>query len=186
MLLAHSIRTDLPLTAFHNERIAVIDAHDFSGVKRKTKEELAKTGFYATDEYLDAGILALKQYYAIALLDGKNMHAVSDKVDPFWHAHLLHTKAYAQFCDDVVGEFMHHEPLDHAKIEDVRFVDELYRFTMGRYAACFAYIDPRFHPAQPESCELVCTHGGDIYAVSAHALFDKEARAQQPASWSTH
>lgn len=180
--LADTIRKDLPLVEFHRNAIAVIDNHDFSGVKRKTKADLAKLGIDVTDEYLDAGILALKQYYAIAVLDGNNMHAVSDKVDPFWHAHMLHSKIYEKFCHDVVGEMMHHSPLDHDKPADVQFVAGLYRFTMEQYGKCFLHIDERFHP-NPDVAGLVCTHAGDMYASGEHALFPKVAHAQAPASW---
>ncbi|WP_433338195.1 glycine-rich domain-containing protein [Spirillospora sp. CA-294931] len=33
-------------------------------------------------------------------------------VDWGWHMFILHTKAYAAFCDRVVGRFIHHEPAD--------------------------------------------------------------------------
>src|SRR3954465_1534677 len=35
---------------------------------------------------------------------------VSTDVDEFWHAHILHTRKYAEDCDKVFGAFIHHEP----------------------------------------------------------------------------
>jgi hypothetical protein len=34
----------------------------------------------------------------------------SKTVDIGWHTFVLHTHAYAQFCDTVAGRFIHHEP----------------------------------------------------------------------------
>ncbi len=184
MNLVDVVRRDLPLTAAHWARLKAIDNHDFSGVRRKVREDAKKLGKTIDDEELDAGILALKQYYAIALLDGLNMHAVSDRVDPYWHAHILHTQDYVDFCDTVVGCYMHHNPLDHGRKNDVAFVKDLYHFTLARYNQCFLHVDQRFHPAAPSDDEIVCTHAGDIYPIGPLALFAKEVSAQAPAGWS--
>ncbi|MGW8728379.1 glycine-rich domain-containing protein [Streptomyces sp. NPDC055808] len=34
----------------------------------------------------------------------------SPTVDDFWHAFLLHTKAYQDFCEQTLGKFVHHQP----------------------------------------------------------------------------
>jgi hypothetical protein len=34
----------------------------------------------------------------------------SRTVDIGWHAFMLHTHAYAEFCDTIAGRFIHHEP----------------------------------------------------------------------------
>ncbi len=34
----------------------------------------------------------------------------SPLVDDFWHAFLLHTKAYQEFCAGTLGKFVHHQP----------------------------------------------------------------------------
>lgn len=36
----------------------------------------------------------------------------SETVDIGWHAFLLYTRAYADFCDTLAGRFIHHEPDD--------------------------------------------------------------------------
>lgn len=38
--------------------------------------------------------------------------APSKTVDYGWHAFILHTWEYADFCDRVAGHFIHHAPLD--------------------------------------------------------------------------
>jgi hypothetical protein len=148
------------LTPLHLQLVQRIDDEDFSGVKRKVREELAKQGQPTTDEFLDAGILALKQYYAVALLDPTNEHAVSDVIDPFWHAHILHTKEYIAFCDEVFGQYVHHEPLDHALPDRLRHVARLYAYTGDVYRQMFNHIDGTFYPVSQglPDARLLCSH----------------------------
>lgn len=41
----------------------------------------------------------------------------SELVDIGWHAFILYTKEYAEFCDRVVGRFVHHMPNDDGEGE---------------------------------------------------------------------
>lgn len=34
----------------------------------------------------------------------------STDIDEVWHAHILHTKDYMNFCHEVYGEYLHHQP----------------------------------------------------------------------------
>lgn len=34
----------------------------------------------------------------------------SYEIDEFWHAHILHTESYYEFCKKVFGGFLHHHP----------------------------------------------------------------------------
>ena len=43
--------------------------------------------------------------------------APSPEVDKGWHAFILHTADYAEFCDRVVGRFIHHLPDDPGEEE---------------------------------------------------------------------
>lgn len=146
------------LTALQSERVEMIDAEDFIGVKRKTREDLARQGFQASDAYLDEGILALQQYYAIALLDPTSEHAVSDEIDPFWHAHILHTEQYIAFGERVFGQYIQHTPLDHDDPVQVQRFADLYAHTASVYPKAFNYISLEFFPAEVAAARLVCGH----------------------------
>lgn len=148
----------LPIDEFQRKRIEAIDAEDFSGVRRKVREELHIRGIEASESDLDEGILALRQYYAVALLDPKNQHAVSAAIDPYWHAHILHTRQYVKFCDQVFGQYIHHEPLDHQDSDDVELVARLYRHTAVVYRQLYGYINASLYPVETPSTELVCKH----------------------------
>lgn len=176
--LFETLRPNLPLSEYHRNRIRIIDHHDYSGVLRKVREDLVKLGQMREQEWYDEGLLSLKQYYAIALLDGMNMHAVSNNVDPFWHAHILHTKQYVKFCDDAVGGYMHHDPLNHADTVAVEHVESLYHFTRDRYEEVFSWISERFNPRTLLRNELICVHFGVTYEAAQHALFAPHPSAQ--------
>jgi hypothetical protein len=178
MKLIEVLRPQLLLTDYHLRRLRLIDEHNYSGVLRKVNEELAARGKIYSQEWYQEGLLALKQYYAVALLDGMNMHAVSDRVDPFWHAHILHTMQYAEFCRDTVGGFMHHEPLDHEDLAAVDHVDSLYRFTRERYDEIFTHVSDRFNPRSLAREELICVHFGITYEAAGYAIFPPHPDAQ--------
>ena len=147
MLLTNKVKKRL--SARQIAALQRIDDEDFSGVRRKVAEEFKKQGRVVDDAYLDAGIFALKLYYALPVVDPLNMHAVSDELDPFWHMHILHTKQYAAFCEETVGTFMHHDPLDHAQATAVAQVRFLYGYTVtvlewnpGRYPTLTPVCNP--------------------------------------------
>ncbi|MBP9826950.1 hypothetical protein KBC99_00550 [Candidatus Saccharibacteria bacterium] len=148
-------------------RIALIDAEDYTGIARKVAADLAAlhNGEVPNPTYVDTGIFALKQYYVVALVDPANAHAISSPLDPFWHAHILHSEAYMRFCDRVIGEYMHHVPLDHDTPSQVQNVRTLYDFTLERLAQLFWDVDREFWPSSVSDAELICYHKGsyDIY-----------------------
>ena len=154
--LASTIK--VKLTGLQHECIDRIDNEDFSGVMETVRKDHARWGVFVSDDFLRAGILALKQYYAVALLDPMNEHAVSDSIDPFWHAHILDTPAYIPFCDRVFGQYVHHKPLDHSNAAELRHVARLYAYTTGIYRKMFSYVDEAFYPEVLSDAELVCTH----------------------------
>lgn len=146
------------LSPLQLERLARIDAEDFAPVRAKVKADMLKLGVEVIDDWLDRGILALKQYYAVAVLDPLNRHAVSDAIDPFWHAHILHTKQYMSFCDDVTDGYIHHEPLDHANRAAMDEIRALYDYTAQCYKQLFMFIDAEFFPEVLDDERLVCKH----------------------------
>lgn len=148
----------IDLTELQLEMVRLIDVEDFDGVKRKVREEFAHWGESASEEYLEAGVLALKQYYAVALLDPCNEHAVSDSIDPFWHAHILHTKEYIAFGERIFGQYVQHEPLNHDDDAQLRHVARLYAYTTNVYRKMFNHINEAFYPAVMPDAKLLCSH----------------------------
>lgn len=173
----------IALDSFHLDRIARIDSEDFCPVIKKMSKESVKLGSGYSEEYLRSGILALKQYYAVALLDPNNSHAISDTLDPFWHTHILFSQQYERFCHGVVGVYMHHIPLNHDVVEQVDNVEALYDYTvMSAMQELFLFMDERFWPTELPRDRLVCMHYGStinkerIYSedIYRHALLPED------------
>jgi hypothetical protein len=180
MELADTVNKET-VSDFHMEKIRVIDLHNFEPVKKKLKKDAAKSGVHLSDAEVERGVLSLKQYYAIALLDPLNEHAVSDKVDVYWHTHMLFSEEYSSMCQEVVGGFMHHRPLDHEDKEELQKVRQLYGYTQECYRKFFNLLDTDFNPSEVEDERLICTHFGSSVQnprygldVIANALLPKQ------------
>ncbi len=146
------------VTDANRSRLEVIDYTDYSKVIKKTDQELRKYGIEVDQKYLNNGVLALKQYYAIAVLDPFNYHSVGFNVDPFWHNHILFTSEYRSFCDSVIGHYMDHMPLDNNNNQEVQATMEAYNHTMKVYQEVFTYFDDTFTPIEITSDLAVCPH----------------------------
>lgn len=150
----------IKLGSFQMERIRRIDAENFNSVLKKCAEDLSVMGYVISPEYLLAGEFALKQYHAIAMIDPRNEHAISDTLDPFWHAQILHTQEYVAFCNELVGHYIHHQPLDHDDKVMVARLKVLYPYTTSLIKDVFDEVDEHFFPLPIPDSRLVCLHCG--------------------------
>jgi len=64
----------------------------------------------------------------------------SYEIDEAWHAHVLHTEAYVEFCNDVFGTYLHHHPhmVKHGRnvnklVERFEKTQEFYKQEFGDY-----------------------------------------------------
>lgn len=163
-LCANSILPTVRVPMSERQRHAMerLDAENFVGVVRLTRKELAKQGVEFSDDYCSRAITGLKQYYALTIFDPRNMHAVSDVLDPFWHAHILDTVRYQMLCE-ALGGFMHHDPLDTEDREKVSAVGRVYEYTYSTLCRIFGEdnLDEEFHPSTLPEASLVCRHDID-------------------------
>jgi hypothetical protein len=72
------------------DRVATVDGHDQDTAERIIEQAL--TFLLACARYPDGHL------------------SPSEKVDVGWHAFILHTAEYAEFCERVAGRFIHHRP----------------------------------------------------------------------------
>lgn len=136
-------------------RLTLIEEFDYQAVAKKVSRDM--NGL--PQSYLKDGVENLKLYYAVALLDPLNAHAVSRPVDPFWHAHVLFTKEYVRFCKAIFGGYVHHQPLDEDDVEAVAQVQRLYDYTLQVYGTLFKAVDLDWWGAQgAPAFGPVCLH----------------------------
>ncbi|MFJ9729596.1 glycine-rich domain-containing protein [Streptomyces sp. NPDC101209] len=62
-----------------------------------------------TEEKADRGVGQMLAFLAACDYSDRPL-SPSPFVDDFWHAFLLHTKAYREFCQDNFGRFLDHQP----------------------------------------------------------------------------
>ena len=89
----------------------IIDNYPFplAVTERFCDEVKARYNVELSQEALDASIAALKDYFIFRISSDKPVGMPSVLVDELWHAYLLFTREYQQFCNEV-GHFIHHTP----------------------------------------------------------------------------
>jgi len=90
--------------------IASIQSLDLESVKLRVMD--AELGEGWTREYADSIETAYKTYLTMLVKypDDAEDILLSKDVDEFWHTHILQTMKYAQDCQAVFGNFLHHAP----------------------------------------------------------------------------
>lgn len=100
----------------------LIDSFDLSKVVNRLiqvdewskKEALAACRYYRNYLYL------LLKYDEIEMPPSK-------EIDEVWHAHILHTEDYQQFCQNIFGYFLHHVPNhDENKQQALTITEDLF------------------------------------------------------------
>lgn len=59
---------------------------------------------------IDEAITEYRKFIALHIFDGRRNFVMSEPVDPVWHSHILCTRDYERFCNEVLGRFLHHLP----------------------------------------------------------------------------
>jgi hypothetical protein len=90
------------------------ESHDYDKIVWRAQQENSQDERFFDPDFLARGVTSLKLYYALEIVDGKNLHSISKTLDPFWHAHQNFSFEYATFCDKAFGanQFLHHMPTD--------------------------------------------------------------------------
>lgn len=97
----------------------------------------------AQRQQVEAG---LRQFFRVHLRSRGLAAMPSQAVDALWHAFILDTRAYAAFCSQALGRFLHHRPAETLSGDATRN-DALRR---SWYWSCrFEGIDPRKPTALP-------------------------------------
>lgn len=144
------------ITDEHQRLLAYIDGCNFNPYF----ERGVHLGLIRSNADQSAMIYALKQYYAICMLDPGNGHVISPVLDPLWYAHMLSIEEYREFCVEVVGEYMHHTPLTKDDVEANAKVEKLYDYTLECLCECFTTVDERMWPPLAND-RLTCLHRGN-------------------------
>ena len=88
--------------------IAAIHALDLDPIKLKLIDSEEGQGW--SREFADGMELAYKRFLTLLVTHPEETIAPSKDVDKFWHGHILDTLKYAEDCQNVFGNFLHHFP----------------------------------------------------------------------------
>jgi hypothetical protein len=99
------VRADVSLSPEQIEMMQRIEATDLWFVE----ERLVRKGLVAPERMAEA-VLEFKRYMALVGLGYRGLGMLSPEVDEVWHAFILFTRDYADFCQQAFGSFIHHVP----------------------------------------------------------------------------
>jgi hypothetical protein len=110
---------------------------DFTMVRLKLRDSEEGPGW--SEEEADAAEQEYRRFLALKLAYPDREIVPNKIVDQFWHQHILDTRQYAEDCDQVFGQFLHHFPYfgmrDEADAQDLKSAFEetcrLYRQHFG-------------------------------------------------------
>src|SRR5712691_4475396 len=88
--------------------IAAIQALDLDPIKLKLMDREEGQGW--SREYADGMELGYKRFLTLLVTHPAETIAPSKDVDKFWHGHILDTLKYADDCQNIFGNFLHHFP----------------------------------------------------------------------------
>lgn len=90
--------------------IVAIQALDLESVKLRVMDPELGEGW--SREYADGIEVAYKNYLTMLVKyqDDAEDILLSKDVDEFWHTHILQTMKYADDCQNLFGNFLHHDP----------------------------------------------------------------------------
>ncbi len=96
-------------TVYARELYRRMKAVDFSAVITTVLRESNLKTVEEIEPLLDAFL----QWFSLVpeALDGKPLQML-ESVDPIWHAMILNTAFYRRFCEEFIGEFVDHNPMD--------------------------------------------------------------------------
>jgi len=105
------IRNKARLTTRPTEQvIAAIQALDVESVKVRMMDPVRGEGW--TREHADGIEIAYKNFLTMLVKHPEDAEeiALSEDTDEFWHSHILQTEKYADDCQEMFGNFLHHSP----------------------------------------------------------------------------
>jgi hypothetical protein len=104
------MQIDRPTTKPTQEALAAIDALNLECVRtRMTDGQLGK-GW--TDEHANRVEALYRRFLQLVVKYPEDAESlvISSDVDEFRHAHIIHTRKYAEDCEAIFGFFLHHTP----------------------------------------------------------------------------
>jgi hypothetical protein len=161
------------------EVMSRIAALDLGPIKFKISSK--EDGYGWTAEHVDRIELGYKRFLALLAMHPGRQFAPTQDIDKFWHAHILDTRKYAADCEQIFGEFLHHNPYlgmrgDGDRLEQAASdLRDLFESDFGEAVPDNAR--PAARSADPAWC------GGETTVKNAAAWCGGETTVKNAAAW---
>ncbi len=99
------ISEDFFLTSRQRVMLDAIENYELGFLVERLKRKEAVRA-----DLIDEAVYEFRRYMALVALGHQDIAMVSQDVDEVWHNFIVFTQRYSQFCVDVFGEFLHHDP----------------------------------------------------------------------------
>lgn len=93
----------------HNQSSQVLDQLK-SFANESLKEYLIHKGVFKNEEEFDELYTEFLKFAYVTKVSNEPVAMMSAEVDEIWHQFILYTRDYLKFCNDYLGEFLHHIP----------------------------------------------------------------------------
>ena len=103
-ILPGSVLTEKQLVS-----LATLAGYDLSPVRQRLLNDAM-----LPSTWVDEAIFEFRRYLGLQVVAPGSIPMFSKPVDEVWHACLLHSRLYADLCQQVFGYFLHHEPATNA------------------------------------------------------------------------
>ncbi|MFI6286773.1 glycine-rich domain-containing protein [Streptomyces sp. NPDC051018] len=143
------------------QKRTAIDARTLinAGLRETLVDNMRAKFSQLTEERADRGVGQMLAFLAACAYSEKPL-SPSPLVDDFWHAFLLHTKAYRDFCDEHFSRFLDHQP-GYLDTEEHGGGKELRARTVDAITCAGYEIDMEFWPeldlVQCSQCHANCS-----------------------------
>ncbi len=124
--------------------LELVDQYAHAGILVKYETELGLTPAKAIVLFSD-----VKHFLYLCATSGDGVR-VSTMIDRGWHEFILFTKSYTDFCYDILGTFIHHEPLVNVGVSELVASNELAFAVFGELSSNWSC-----DPANCEDCAPV-------------------------------
>ena len=93
------------------DKVEILQEYDLDYLKWKiNKNEKEINGLELTSENIDVAFREYKRYLQLKLENPGKPLGPTALMDLVWHYHILDTKRYFAFCENIFGRYLHHTP----------------------------------------------------------------------------
>ena len=128
----------MPSTSYGVRAIEAFEFDDDGAAERFGRRLARENGW--SRQYADRVISEYKRFLALTVVSREPV-TPSDQVDQAWHLHLLDSKNYWKFCEDVLRHPLDHQPSRGGPAERAKYI-AAYEDTLLRYRETFGETPP--------------------------------------------